>query len=82
MKNLNLGLTKKSPNLRELQDIYKELSVYKKEITANLNDYILKGGFIETINEESLYKIHNYIKSSIIACCKTAILASKSNFLC
>lgn len=66
MKNLNLGLTKKSPNLRELQDIYKELSVYKKEITANLNDYILKGGFIETINEESLYKIHNYIKSSII----------------
>lgn len=66
MKEIKFDGIKKSSNLKELQNLYKELSLYKKEIITNLNDYILKGGFIETINEESLYKVHNYIKSSII----------------
>lgn len=66
MKEIDIGDTKKSSNLMGLQDLHKKLSLYKKEIITNLNDYILKGGFIEIVNEESLYKVHNYIKSSVI----------------
>jgi len=66
MKEIDIGDIKKSSNLKELQDLHKKLLLYKKEIITNLNDYILKGGFIEIVNEESLYKVHNYIKSSVI----------------
>jgi predicted AAA+ superfamily ATPase len=66
IKEIKFDGIKKSSNLKELQNTYKKLILHKKEIITNLNDYILKGGFIETIDEESLYKVHNYIKSSII----------------
>jgi predicted AAA+ superfamily ATPase len=66
MKGIDIGDTKKSSNLMELQDLHKKLTLHKKEIITNLNDYILKGGFIEIVNEELPYKVHNYIKSSVI----------------
>jgi predicted AAA+ superfamily ATPase len=45
---------------------YKTLRLRKEEITSLLNEYLLKGGFPETIAEESLEKIHTYIRSSVV----------------
>jgi predicted AAA+ superfamily ATPase len=68
MKEIKFEKITKSPNfnLKELNNLYEKLLLNKKEIITNLNDYILKGGFIETIDEESLYKVHKYIKSSVL----------------
>ncbi len=66
MKGMKVSEIKIRSNLKKLQDLYEKLILDKKEIITKLNDYIIKGGFIETINEESVYKVHNYIKNSII----------------
>jgi len=66
IKNINIPETTWSVQPDEIQKAYQKLLLYKKDLLVQLHDYILKGGFIEVTSEESLEKVHTYIKNSIL----------------
>ncbi len=43
-----------------------EIFLYKQEISAAFNEYVIKGGFPEVAGETDIKKIHKYIKSSVV----------------
>lgn len=67
LKGLDLPLRKLAElDFQEIRKEYDKLLLHKDELTTLLNEFILKGGFPELIEEESLEKIHKYIKNSVV----------------
>jgi hypothetical protein len=65
MKTFPLPKKQTTYTLEELQHIYHQLLPYKDDIETHLNEYMLKGGFPELIEEKSLEKIQKYLRTNI-----------------
>jgi len=65
MKTFPLPKKQTTYTLEELQNNYHQLLPYKDDIETYLNEYMLKGGFPELIEEKSLEKIQKYLRTNI-----------------
>lgn len=64
MKEIHLPETLSEFDYQSLEKKHTELFFLKDEIRSLLNEYLIKGGFPEMLEEESIEKIHKYLRTN------------------